>query len=298
MTDLSNDPAALEITTLLTHYSFDLDGYTSAQLVIHWLRHYPANWLRAAVIEALYQGRYKAVSVDQILSMWQRRGQPRQHFNLEFERIVCGQFPRGLSVIPLGTPAATPAPAPEPPRLDYAPSGDFPLATHQPTPSPIQSHPFSPEPAREPHPAAADATTGAIAPAVSPASASFTVSSAEASTAVSKAASAATSTSGAVSRAASGSGALLGGAAKPEYAIQPFKPMQLEDINALHAGIQFKRDAAKHPIDRFTPAVEATEFYAKLKLVAQVPEPEATTPNEAMPNVELAIAPPQPETAE
>ncbi len=272
MTDLSNDPAALEITTLLTHYSFDLDGYTSPQLVTHWLRNYPANWLRAAVIEALYQGRYKAVSVDQILSMWQRRGQPRQHFNLEFERIVCGQFPRGLSVIPLGTPAAAPAPAPEPPRLDYAPSGDFPLATHQPTPSPIQSHPLSPEPARAP--AAPEPTSGAIAPAVPPASASFTMSSAAESGAISATTSAAA-------------------AAKPEYAVQPFKPMQLEDINALHAGIQFKRDASKHPIDRFTPAVESTEFYAKLKLVAQVTEPDPTTPD-----VELAIAPPQPETVE
>lgn len=77
---------------LLVHYSFDLDSDTAEQLVALWLTHYPPHWLRLAVIEALYQGRYKAVSVEHILDMWQRRGQPLYHFNHDFERLVCSNF--------------------------------------------------------------------------------------------------------------------------------------------------------------------------------------------------------------
>ena len=77
---------------LLLHYIFDLGGYSARELVVHWQRHYPGNWVRLAVIEALYQGRYKAISVEQILAFWQRRGQVLRHFNCEFERLVCGNI--------------------------------------------------------------------------------------------------------------------------------------------------------------------------------------------------------------
>jgi hypothetical protein len=82
---------------LLLHYIFDLGGYNARELVERWLRFYPANWVRLAAIEALYQGRYKAVSVEQILSIWQRRGQIQPHFNCEFERLVCGNIQPRLS---------------------------------------------------------------------------------------------------------------------------------------------------------------------------------------------------------
>ena len=62
-----------------------------------WLTKYPGYWLRLAVVEALYQGRYKAVSVGQLLSMWHRIGQPLYHFNREFERLVCNNFPQDLT---------------------------------------------------------------------------------------------------------------------------------------------------------------------------------------------------------
>lgn len=78
---------------LLVHYIFDLAGYTPSELIDHWLKDYPARWVRLAVIESLYQGRYKAVSVEQILVFWKRRGQALYHFNHEFERLVCGNFP-------------------------------------------------------------------------------------------------------------------------------------------------------------------------------------------------------------
>ena len=95
MQDLFKD-AAVEVTELLRCFSFDLDAFTAEQLVFDWLAQYPATWVRLSLVEALYQGRYKAVSVEQILRFWQRRGQPSYHFNYEFERIIRGRFSRNL----------------------------------------------------------------------------------------------------------------------------------------------------------------------------------------------------------
>ena len=74
---------------LLQNYSFDLGGYTIRDLNRAWSRFRP-EWVRQAVIEALFQGRYKAVSVDQILQLWERKGEPNYRYNREFERLVCG----------------------------------------------------------------------------------------------------------------------------------------------------------------------------------------------------------------
>ncbi|WP_089092923.1 hypothetical protein [Nodularia sp. NIES-3585] len=84
-------------TALLTHYSFDLSGYTAIELINLWQTQYPVNWLHLAVVEALYQGRYKGISVQQILAFWQRRGQVIYHFNMEFERLICSKFPESLT---------------------------------------------------------------------------------------------------------------------------------------------------------------------------------------------------------
>ncbi|MGI8504277.1 MAG: hypothetical protein ACR2LR_24540 [Hassallia sp.] len=84
-------------TALLIHYSFDLSGYSASELVNRWQTQYPVNWLHLAVIEALYQGRYKAFSVQQLLTFWQRRGQAIFHFNMEFERLICSKFPESLT---------------------------------------------------------------------------------------------------------------------------------------------------------------------------------------------------------
>ncbi|NET02283.1 MAG: hypothetical protein F6K61_17275 [Sphaerospermopsis sp. SIO1G1] len=84
-------------TNLLVHYSFDLNGYSASELIGSWQKEYPMDWLHLAVIEALYQGRYKAISVQQILNFWQRRGQVSYHFNMEFERMVCSKFPENLT---------------------------------------------------------------------------------------------------------------------------------------------------------------------------------------------------------
>lgn len=82
-----------QIEALINSYDFDLDGWSAAALVAQWLEQYEPDWLKLAVIEALYQGRYKAFSVQQILNLWQRRGSPIYHFTYEFERLICRNIP-------------------------------------------------------------------------------------------------------------------------------------------------------------------------------------------------------------
>ncbi|MFB2922664.1 MULTISPECIES: hypothetical protein [Aerosakkonema] len=91
-----NKAAAAAATLLLANYSFDLGGYPATELVERWSKNYPADWVRLAVIEALYQGRYKSISVEQILVIWLRRKQPIYHFKYEFERLVCNKLPKEL----------------------------------------------------------------------------------------------------------------------------------------------------------------------------------------------------------
>ncbi|BAY35869.1 hypothetical protein NIES2111_01860 [Nostoc sp. NIES-2111] len=95
---------------LLVHYSFDLSGYNADDLVNRWQKYYPSHWLHLAVIEALYQGRYKGISVQQILAFWQRRGQEIYHFNMEFERLICSKFPETLTA--MAAPALPPVSKP------------------------------------------------------------------------------------------------------------------------------------------------------------------------------------------
>ena len=81
---------------LLQHYSFDLGNRPLQVLLAEWQTLCSLDWIRLAVIEALYLGRYKAVSVEQILRQWVRRNQPATHFSYEFEHLVCDRFPRTL----------------------------------------------------------------------------------------------------------------------------------------------------------------------------------------------------------
>jgi hypothetical protein len=92
MTDPARDAAS--VIDLLTRYSFDLSGYTVDRLTEYWLQNYPSDWIRLAVVEALYQGRYKAVSIEQILNLWRRRGKPLHHFSPDFERIIAPRTPK------------------------------------------------------------------------------------------------------------------------------------------------------------------------------------------------------------
>lgn len=104
-------PAELALQ-LITHYSFDLGGYKPHDLITLWQSEYPVNWLHLAVIEALYQGRYKAVSVQQILNFWQRKREATYHFNMEFERMICSKFPQRLTAPSLAVLPALPQSTP------------------------------------------------------------------------------------------------------------------------------------------------------------------------------------------
>ncbi|MEB3883887.1 hypothetical protein [Lyngbya sp. CCY1209] len=88
---------AEQAEALLIHYSFDLGGKPAYQIVANWTQNYEVSWLPLAIIEALYLGRYKAISVGQILAHWKRREEPVYHFNSEFERLVSNNLPPHLT---------------------------------------------------------------------------------------------------------------------------------------------------------------------------------------------------------
>lgn len=88
----STSMEAQQAAVLLEGYHFELGQHDARQWVALWLESYRPNWIRDAVIEALYQGRYKSISVKQILELWQRRGQPIRHATHEFEAAVCREF--------------------------------------------------------------------------------------------------------------------------------------------------------------------------------------------------------------
>ncbi len=96
MTEPKIDSKLTQAEALLSHYGFEMRGYPAQDLVEQWQQKYQASWIRLAVIESLYQGRYKAISVEQILQLWQRKGQASYHFNHEFEALICRKLPRDL----------------------------------------------------------------------------------------------------------------------------------------------------------------------------------------------------------
>jgi hypothetical protein len=76
-------------TIVLTkYYSFDLGNYTITELILKWSKLYPHQWLPLAVTEAIYQGRLKAISIEQILHIWRKKGGVHYSFNYEFIRLV------------------------------------------------------------------------------------------------------------------------------------------------------------------------------------------------------------------
>lgn len=79
-----------QVRSLLERY-FDLGAWEVEPVMADWLQRFDIVWIHSAVIEALYQGRYKLVSVTQILHLWSRRGYPVRHYSREFETIISGQ---------------------------------------------------------------------------------------------------------------------------------------------------------------------------------------------------------------
>ncbi|GAB4342153.1 MAG: hypothetical protein OHK0047_34120 [Leptolyngbyaceae cyanobacterium] len=109
-----SSPEAQHALCLLRYYGFELTTYTVEEQIAEWLEHYPARMIVQAIIEALYQGRYKTVSVNQILALWHRRGQTICHFNGEFERLVGGNLPVAVQSPPAVKEPPVPASSPKP----------------------------------------------------------------------------------------------------------------------------------------------------------------------------------------
>lgn len=96
------DGAIAETIALLDYYGFELNGHGS-DVVTCWHEFYEDVWIRAAVLEALYRGRYKQVSVEKILLSWQRWGQVRPNFDEEFAALICAK----IKVMPPSTETET-----------------------------------------------------------------------------------------------------------------------------------------------------------------------------------------------
>jgi len=86
MAEISPEINLMQIATILNQYRFEMRGYKAQELIERWLPTYSLNWIRMAILEALYQGRYKVISVEEILKIWHH---PTFHFTGEFERLVC-----------------------------------------------------------------------------------------------------------------------------------------------------------------------------------------------------------------
>lgn len=97
MTELTQDLSLAQARSLIDSYAFDLGHNDAERLLEYWLNLYHASWIRLATIEALYLGRYKAISIEQILNVWLRIGSPNPHFTYEFERLICRKLPKHLS---------------------------------------------------------------------------------------------------------------------------------------------------------------------------------------------------------
>lgn len=120
----STSQEAQQAAALLDGYHFELGTHDAPQWVSLWIESYRPMWVRDAVIEALYQGRYKAFSVRQILELWQKRGQPIRHTTHEFESAVCQAY-GGVKLISAPTTQSVAAPQAKPARQRAS------LRTHQ-----------------------------------------------------------------------------------------------------------------------------------------------------------------------
>lgn len=83
-----------QIKALLDSYSFDTNRCSIEVLIYDWLKNYQIEWIYLATVEALFLGRYKVVSIKQILSIWERLGSPKTHFSGDFERFIGRNLPK------------------------------------------------------------------------------------------------------------------------------------------------------------------------------------------------------------
>jgi hypothetical protein len=117
------------IIILLNTYGFDLDRARVETVVVTWLEKYEIEDIIKAIVESIYQHRYKAVSVSNMLAMWQRNGRVRVLHGVEYRNSITEKLP--------------PPPAPIP-DLSIGLEPSPPVVTRKPLPKPKTS--------LEPHP--------------------------------------------------------------------------------------------------------------------------------------------------
>ncbi len=76
------------IAIVIKTYGLALDEQQVEAILVAWFQTYDAAWIVKAIVESLYRGRYKLISVDNILKDWQRIGKPRYNFTPEYEREI------------------------------------------------------------------------------------------------------------------------------------------------------------------------------------------------------------------
>jgi hypothetical protein len=82
------------IAVIINIYGLALDEQQVEAILATWSQKYDSAWILKAIVESLYRGRYKLVSVDNILKDWQRIGKPRYNFTPEYEREILQKIPK------------------------------------------------------------------------------------------------------------------------------------------------------------------------------------------------------------
>lgn len=234
MTEPVKDAIAADVAELMTRYSFDLGGYPLEQWIEQWISQYVPTWLPIAVIEALYQGRYKAVSIWQILDLWRRRGKPLQHFNREFERMVSG---RAIQLLFTPTAPQSVITVVEPLLVTAKVNGH--RAWGSAAELPHRAHPAYGSPGHS-YPNLSSSSVAKIALTAATESGASPLSSPE----------------------------QFPHATAAKTPIQTFKPS--EQVKLVLPGEMARLRSAQYPIRQFVPASDSSEFHSKLKSIVQV----------------------------
>lgn len=124
MRELTQNIDIAQARALLKRYQFEMRGHSEQEVMEKWLGNYPPRWVRMAIIEALYQGRYKAISVEGILKLWSRKGEIMHRFPHDFERLICNNLPYSIKPLvnssgkPLDPSSPTPSEVAPPPQAE------------------------------------------------------------------------------------------------------------------------------------------------------------------------------------
>ncbi|NJK62429.1 MAG: hypothetical protein HC921_06835 [Synechococcaceae cyanobacterium SM2_3_1] len=129
----------------LEYYSFDLEWGPVDSWLQEWAQVASPIWIRAALLEALYQGRYKATSVKHLLQRWSSRGQPRLSFDRDFVRKVWPAVYQPVTTL-LATLPTQPQLQPLRPNLeDFSLPFTTPAISTHPLVAQLQKQPLSPK---------------------------------------------------------------------------------------------------------------------------------------------------------